>query len=334
VIIDLARFVSTEQPFWNELDGILRRLEEEHAAGMTVEQLRRFHYLYERASADLARIGTFAAEPELGRHLESLVARAYAEIHETRRKELRWRPVAWFFRTFPQVFRRRIAAFYFSVAVTIAGCAFGALALEFDSTAKSVIMPFSHLQGDPSKRVAREESADNDQLNGRKGTFSAALMTHNTQVSILTMALGMTWGVGTIIMLFYNGVILGAVCLDYIRAGQTPFLAGWLLPHGSFEIPAILIAGQAGLILGRALIGTGARQSVALRLRAVGPDLVTLIGGAATLLVWAGFVESFFSQYHEPVLPYWFKIAFGCVELLLLTLFLSRAGRTGRGERA
>ena len=42
----------------------------------------------------------------------------------------------------------------------------------------------------------------------------------------------MTWGVGTIIMLFYNGVILGAVAVDYIRAGQTKFLLGWLMPHG------------------------------------------------------------------------------------------------------
>ena len=65
------------------------------------------------------------------------------------------------------------------------------------------------------------------------------------------------WGVGTIVMLFYNGVILGAVTVDYIRAGQTKFLAGWLLPHGAVEIPSILIAGQAGLVLALALIGWG-----------------------------------------------------------------------------
>ena len=84
-------------------------------------------------------------------------------------------------------------------------------------------------------------------------------MTHNTEVSIFTLALGMTWGVGTIIMLFYNGVILGAVAVDYIRAGETKFLLGWLMPHGVVEIPAILIAGQAGLLLASALIGHGRR---------------------------------------------------------------------------
>ena len=104
-------------------------------------------------------------------------------------------------------------------------------------------------------------------------------MTHNTKVSIFTLALGMTWGVGTIIMLFYNGVILGAVAVDYIRAGQTKFLLGWLMPHGVMEIPAILIAGQAGLMLALALIGRGSRAPLRTRLREISGDIVTLIFG-------------------------------------------------------
>ena len=109
----------------------------------------------------------------------------------------------------------------------------------------------------------------------------------------------MTWGVGTIIVLFYNGIILGAIVLDYMRAGQTLFLLGWLLPHGAVEIPAILIAGQAGLVLARALIGWGKRTPLRARLRTIGADLVTLTCGAALLLIWAGIVEAFLSQYHR-----------------------------------
>jgi uncharacterized membrane protein SpoIIM required for sporulation len=128
-------------------------------------------------------------------------------------------------------------------------------------------------------------------------------------------------------MLFYNGVILGAVAVDYIRAGETKFLLGWLMPHGVVEIPSILIAGQAGLMLARAIIGYGSRLTLRARLRAISPDVVTLIFGVSLLLVWAGFIEAFLSQYHEPVIPYDVKIAFGCVEFVLLFLFLSRSGR-------
>jgi hypothetical protein len=49
------------------------------------------------------------------------------------------------------------------------------------------------------------------------------------------------------------------------------------------------------------------------------------------MLVWAGFVEAFLSQYHEPVVPYSVKIAFGCVELTLLTAFLAKSGANKKG---
>jgi hypothetical protein len=50
----------------------------------------------------------------------------------------------------------------------------------------------------------------------------------------------------------------------------------------------------------------------------------------AVMLVWAGIIESFVSQYHQPVIPYSIKIAFGSVELALLVWFLS-SGRTAPG---
>jgi uncharacterized membrane protein SpoIIM required for sporulation len=93
------------------------------------------------------------------------------------------------------------------------------------------------------------------------------------------------------------------------------------------EIPAILIAGQGGFVLAGAMLGRGDRRGLRTRLRAAAPDLATLIGGVALLLVWAGIVEAFLSQYHEPRLPYGVKIAFGVAELAALAWFLAAAGR-------
>lgn len=326
MIVDLQKFIANERPVWAELEKMLNRIEGDPHGQLSLAQLQRFHQLYERTAAGLARITTFSSEPETRRFLENLVARAYGEIHETREKHRRFYPLQWFFKTWPQTFRKHIRAFYLSVAITVAGCAFGGLAIAFDPDAKPVLMPFSHLMQDPAKRVAEEENSTEDRLQGYKTSFSAQLMTHNTKVSIFTLALGMTWGVGTIIMLFYNGVILGAVAVDYIHAGQTKFLLGWLMPHGVIEIPAILIAGQAGLILAFALIGRGRRTPLRARLREISGDLSTLIFGVGLMLIWAGFIEAFLSQYHEPVIPYDVKIAFGCIELALLVTFLSRSG--------
>jgi uncharacterized membrane protein SpoIIM required for sporulation len=326
VIVDLAGFIESERAYWEELRGMLARMDLDPQARMTLEQVTRFHYLYQRCGADLARIGALSTRPEAFDYLEALVARAYSELHDApQRSRLSfWRFLS---QSFPQAFRRNFQAFALCLLITVvsAGLGAGALALDYDT--KTIMMPFSHLNVTPAQRVKQEETSKSDRLAGHHSEFSAELMTHNIKVSIFTLALGMTWGLGTVAMLFYNGLTLGAVAFDYVHAGYTPFLLGWLLPHGVIEIPAILVAGQAGFVLAHALMGWGDNTPRVTRLRLVRGDVFTLAGGFAVMLVWAGIIEAFFSQYHEPVLPYALKIAFGLAELTLLTLYLSRAGR-------
>jgi hypothetical protein len=278
MIIDLERFFARNRPTWQEMEKLLDRIE--CGDKPTYTEARRLHYLYERTSADLARLSTFAAESDAGAYLSALVGRAYAEIYETRRRKARFLPVRWFFGEFPRTFRRHIGAFGLAVAITIGGCGFGSFALAIDTDAKHVLMPFPGLEGDPGERVHKEEAGPNQNLRGH-----------------------------------------------YARAGYTMFLLGWLMPHGVIEIPAILVAGQASFVLAGALLGRGDRRPRRERLRHATSSVVTLAGGAAVMLVWAGIVESFISQYHRPVLPYEAKIAFGFVELVLLTVFLAYSGR-------
>lgn len=327
MILDLQRFITSERPGWKELEKTLNQLEAEPEARLGLEELQRFHELYERAAAGLAKLTTFSTEPETRRYLESLVARAYGEIHETRQKQRRFFPLKWFFQTYPQTFRRHIRAFALTVAITLVGCAFGGLATALDPESRHITMPFGHDQLRPSQRVTQEEGRTADRLEGNKSNFSAFLITHNIKVSIFALALGMTYAFGTVLLLFYNGVILGAIAVDYVADGQTSFLLAWLMPHGVIEIPAILVAGQAGLVLATALVGWGNRARLGTRLREVSRDVVTLSMGFGLMLVWAGFVEAFLSQYHQPIVPYSAKIAFGAVEAALLCLYLARSGR-------
>ena len=324
MIIDLPRFIDAERPTWTALEQMLDKMEENQAYVMSLEEAQRFHLLYQKVSADLGRVATFASEPELRRYLESLTARAYGEIHETRERGRKFRPIHWFLNEFPRAFRRQRGAFALSVIVTLVGIIFGGIATAFDEDAKDAILPqqFAHLIGDPAKRVADEENARKDRGSGVHTSFAATLMSHNIKVAIFTLGLGLTYAIGTMIMLFYNGVMLGMIVVDYVLAGQTIFVLGWLLPHGVIEIPAILIGGQGGLVLGKALIGHGNRASLNERLRGIGQDLMALVCGFSMMLVWAGIVESFLSQYHEPVIHYWQKIVFGVGEFCVLVWFL------------
>lgn len=325
MILDLEHFLARERPKWEELEQALLPFEQDRFYRPSLEESLRLFDLYQHCAATLARLQE-ASQPELSLFLEALVGRAYAQIHSARKRS-RFRPFQWLTQTLPAVFRRQWRAFVLACSLMVLGSATGVVLLQIDRDAKAVLMPFPHLLTDPNTRVKQEEKDRGKRIAGHQIEFSASLMTHNISVAFFSMAAGMTFGLGTVLMLFANGVDLGAVCTDYIHAGQTKFLLGWLLPHGAFEIPALLIASQAGLLLAGALIGWRTPQPRSERLRAVAGDVFHLSMGAALMLVWAGLIEAFISQYHEPVLPYSAKIAFGLVEAGLLAWFLARAGR-------
>lgn len=327
MILDIMKFIAQEKAVWTELENLLDKIELEGETSLSLERSKRLCYLYERVSEDLAKVLTFSGERELRTRLENLVSRAYSNIYFQKKHKVAFRPVAWILVSFPASFRRNFKAFIFAFAVLLFGSLFGGISIMVDKDAKSAVFPeqFGHLMMSPDERVKKEEAASEPRLAGHYSSFAAQLMSNNIRVSILCLAFGVTWGIGTILMIFYNGVILGAVAFDFILSGHSAFMLGWLLPHGVVEIPACLIAGQAGLVLGAALLKPAGSRRAALRGKM--DDIINLVGGSAMLLLWAGIIESFFSQIHEPFMPYWGKILFGIFELICLVVYLYCSGR-------
>ena len=310
MILDLNKFLAKERPFWDELEGLLNRQDRDPDTRLLLEETQRFYYLYQRASSDLVKLQTFAGETEASGYLDRLVARAYSRLHEKQAKPVPFRPLKWLTRTFPATFRRHWIAFALSIGTFFVGGLFGASALHLDYDLKNEFIPpqFGHLNGSPSKRVEKEEKQEFDAFENRH-TFSAQLMTHNTKVTVMTMVTGIFYGVFTLILLFYNGIILGVITYDYILDGQSVF-----------------IGGQCGLIIAHAVFGWGTNVRLRQRLSRISGDLLTLIGGAALMLIWAGIVESFLSQYHTKAF-YPIKIGFGVIQLSVLIAFLGFCGR-------
>ena len=192
-LVDLERFVAAEKGYWQRLEEILARRQKDPWAPLSLEEARELDYLYRRVASDLSRVATFSAEPEMRRRLERLVARAHGEIHGVRAGTVvRFRPWRWLSTVLPQTFRKQWRAAGFALAVTLIGVIFGGVAVAVDPEAKQAILPDSHLLGDPKERVAREEMTIQDRLEGKKAGFAGFLMTHNTQVTVLAIALGMT----------------------------------------------------------------------------------------------------------------------------------------------
>jgi len=327
VILDLERFQAQARPRWGKLESLLASLEGRPDRRLSPAEAERLQELYTQTAADLNRVTHGALAPELRQYLERLVARAYAELYyaPATRSEI-WQPRRWLriFTVFPEAFRRQSRYFVLAVLITVLGCALGGLAVRYDPASVDALLPAGYLRN-PGERVHQEEQGQNRHLPSpqMEAAFSAELITHNVQVALLAAALGVTFGIGTALLLFENGVLLGAVAVRYTQQGFGLFVTAWLLPHGAFEIPSILIAGQAGFYLARLLLRRHEDRDMRREMR----EWLLLIAGLALMLVWAGIMEAFFSQHHAPVLPYGFKVAVGAAELALLTIYLLLVGR-------
>lgn len=326
MIFDVERFITQNKANWEALEGMLDRIHQVGFKSFDFNESNQFYYLYHQTSSDLNRIQTFSSESELIDYLEGLVSRAYAEIYSIQRRKWRIRFKRFYMVTFPNVFRKHLNLFYLALITVLVGAFLGGSAIMLDPQAKDILIRFSHLEGSPYQRVLEEEKGRNKALDGQKISFSSYLITHNIQVSLFALVLGITFGLGTLILLFYNGIILGAVIGDYLRFGVGTFAAGWLMPHGAFEIWAILIAGQAGFLIAKSLLKSGPHSRIT-QLSMAGKEILTLFFGLSSLLVWAGIVEAFFSQYHAPIIPYNFKILFGIIEVLFLIYYFGFLGK-------
>lgn len=84
-------------------------------------------------------------------------------------------------------------------------------------------------------------------------SLTVIIFLNNLQAALLIFLGGATLGVLTLFILATNGIVIGVVWqMMQNEGGIIGFLVG-ILPHGIFEIPALLIAGSLGLLLAEEL---------------------------------------------------------------------------------
>lgn len=305
--MDLADFVELKRPRWLQLEGLLERTEAGGLRSLPLEDARALARLYRGASSDLLWVRARAGSADVSGYLNELVGRAYAVTYPGR--ALKAGDLWGFLKAgFPALLAREWRAVAASLLLFWAGFGFGWLGMVFDPDAASYLVPEQHQAIDPTER-AGQEAVDPGASTGQQAAFSSFLFTHNIQVAFLCFALGLTAGLGTAVMLFTNGILLGSLAWVYAAKGMAGWFWAWILPHGIPEITAICIAGAGGFILARGLVAPrGLSRRVALREEAI--TAVKLLMGTLALFVLAGLIEGTISQIHPPRLSVAFKIGF------------------------
>jgi uncharacterized membrane protein SpoIIM required for sporulation len=323
---DVNRFVDERTPAWARLEQLLRRVEHEGLSSLNLAGARELSKLYRAVSSDLIRARTEQVNASVVDYLNDIVARSYAVVHSTPASTER-RILEFFAHGFPRLFRKEWRAIVLAAALLAAGACVGAVFVARDPHSLGALIPEMHQEYTPGERVGKEEETGGNASPDAAAAFSGWLFTHNIEVSFVVFALGITFGVGTAALLFYNGVPLGALAMQYHQAGQGTFFWAWILPHGIPELTEIAVAGGAGLIVARGLWLPGRRRRRD-ALTAEAATAAALVLGGMPILVLAGVIEGTISQIHEPVLPYAVKLVFALVVGTGVYYYLLMAGRT------
>jgi uncharacterized membrane protein SpoIIM required for sporulation len=127
-----------------------------------------------------------------------------------------------------------------------------------------------------------------------KPLASAGIMSNNLAVSFSAYATGILGGLGTAYFMLFNGLLIGVIGTACGRADMSASLWSFVAPHGALELPAIFIAGGAGLVLGRGVLVAESRPRRETIVAAARMSIRLLLG-VIPILIAAGIVEGFVS---------------------------------------
>ncbi len=172
---------------------------------------------------------------------------------------------------------------------------------------------------------------DADAWGSRSSTSSDVGMTlfywsNNLRASFMALGLGVLGGLPALLVIAFNGALLGAVAAIATTRGVFPRLLGWLGPHGVPELSALILCGAVGLALGRSWLEPGWRTRRA-ALGEAGRRLTPLVLVAAILVLCAAPLEGFVAPRD---LPGWVDSSIAAGWAVLLSLAAAHAVRSSR----
>jgi uncharacterized membrane protein SpoIIM required for sporulation len=320
-----ASFRAEREASWRELEAIVGRLEARGPRALSPEELARLPALYRGALSSLSVARAISLDQNVLDYLESLSGRAYLAVYATRRR-LGEALADFFVRRFPRAVRAHAAHLALAAALLVLGAATGFALTSRDAERFYAFVAPAYAQGrgpaSSTESLREVLYADRDAALMVK-SFAMFLFQHNARIGLLAFAVGFAGGVPAALLLFSNGLVLGAFAALYAGRGLGVEFFAWVLPHGVTELTAVALCGAAGLALGQALVFPGREERLA-GLARRGREAGVVALGAVALFFAAALVEGVFRQLVHAV-PVRYAVALGCAAVLWAWLAL--AGR-------
>lgn len=249
--------------------------------------------LYIHTTDDLSYSRTFYPNRSVRVYLNSLAQKTFLQIYRGRRGEA-GRFFTFWTDELPRVVHQQRAALLLALGVFVLSMLIGMISYQIDPAFAETILGEHYME---MTRV-NIENGDPMAVYKERSPFSMSLQItfNNVRVAFLTFVAGAFFAVGSIVLLISNGVMVGVFQYFFYDQGllQESFLTIWI--HGALEISSIVIAGGAGLAMGRGLLFPGTLSRLdAFKLSA--RDGLKIMLGTVPLFIIAGFLEGYVTRY-------------------------------------
>jgi uncharacterized membrane protein SpoIIM required for sporulation len=312
---------------WRELEGLVGKVERGGLKTLSADELLRLPSLYRATVSSLSVARSISLDQNVLTYLESIAARAYFVVYGVRTSTLEG-VGAFFLRRFPRAVRNARWHIFAAALFMFLGGATGFIMTLNNEDWFYTFVP-AELAGGRSPGASSEELRavlyhTGGGIKEVLYTFATFLFTHNAAVAMLAFALGFALGLPAILLMFYNGLTIGALAAIYESRGLSAELWAWLSIHGTTELLAVVLCGGAGIVLGSSVAFPG-RYSRLENLKRNGRMSSQIVLGAVVLLFVASLLEGFARQLVVDVTER-YLVAVGA--LICWTLYFLRTGKS------
>lgn len=251
--------------------------------------------LFVQLTDDLSYARTHYPKSEIIPYLNGLTASVHQRIYRNKKENL-GRFITFWTQELPLLFAQARRPLLYSFIIFILSVGLGALSAEYDETYARLIL------GDGYVNMTLENIEKGDPMAVYKDedmlSMFASIAFNNLRVSFTIFAAGLVFAVGAGLILFYNGVMVGAFQYFFLKQGLfwTSFLTIWV--HGTLEMASFIIDGAAGLVVGNSFMYPGTYPRRVAFARGV-RRAVKMLVGVLPIIVAAAVLESYVTRYTE-----------------------------------
>jgi uncharacterized membrane protein SpoIIM required for sporulation len=262
------------------------------------EVAKRFTYLVD----DLSYAKTFYPSSNTAKYINSLAANIFLSIYKNK-KESKNRLITFWTTELPLIIRRHHKILLYTFIFFAVFVAIGVFSAWQDQTFIRAILGDRYVDM-TEQNIARGEpfgvySSENELI------MFVEIAFNNIFVSFICFASGIFLSIGTIYFLFRNSLMLGVFEYMFFQKGMGFKSILVVFTHGTLEIPALVVACTAGLIMGNSILFPKSYTRLQ-SLMAATKDAVKVVISLVPIFITAAFFEGFVTRHTG--MPVWLNL--------------------------